>query len=245
MTRQKNETTTDIELRSEGAQELMGRIPPLVSWLGAVIFAIVMLVALWCCLFAKIPETIEIDAVLSNCGDVSYVRSSVSGVVCHNFVEQGRHVDKGDTLMAIVCKSNNGYDTSLCVANVSGEAIACGIAKRGFRVEKEYLLYAITDTLSRHITGKGKVSFHARRSLRIGIPVEAVVFGQNMKGIVTDIAEYPNPKDGTFEILADFDGAPLQQCLICDKCKSKMRITVNERTLFGKFFYDFFNDKGK
>lgn len=245
MTGQKDETAMGIELRSEEAQELMGRIPPLVSWLGAAVFTLVMLVALICCFFVEIPETMEIDAVLSNCGEVAYVRCPASGVTCHNFVEQTRYVGKGDTLMTIVSKTGVGDDTSRCVAPISGQAVACGTAKRGHRVEKDDLLYAVTDSLSRRITGKFYVTFQSRRSLSVNMPVEAVVYGQDINGVVTDIADYPNPHDGTFEILADFDGASLQKCLICDKSKSKIRITVNERTLLGKFLSDIINGKNR
>lgn len=50
---------SDIHLRSEEVQELMGKVPPLVQRIGITVIFIIVMVLLGVCAFIKCPEKVR------------------------------------------------------------------------------------------------------------------------------------------------------------------------------------------
>lgn len=233
MTTERN--NSNIELRSEEVQKLMGRIPPAILRFGLfIMFSFLITIILVSFLF-KYPDIEKIPINVKNVTKIINIRANCSGQVLKiNF--KPHHVSLGDTLVWLLTSKEDKLDTVYIISPTTGVIYPCNSFSKGNYIEKNSLLFVLTDSIQQVIISNAFVSNNLRNKIKIGMPVEADIDGIRFYGKVNNIAKYANPINRNYAISLKFDNPKDFNEIILWNVPSVAKIRISNQSIFDKFF---------
>lgn len=232
---EKERNNTNIELRSEEVQELMGKIPPIILRVGiSFIFVCIMSVFILSH-YIKYPDIITLEAILRNTDYATDIKNKRDGFILTGTKECIRQVAKGDTLVVITQMQDEGYEEAI-ISPITGIVYPCNYFHESEYICASTRIYTIANTIYSKVTAKTFVTRTVKEKLRIGMKTEAVVNGFKISGKVTYIAKIANIQDETFTVLIELynPSGPLNE--IIWNYHTSVKILLDEQSVFDKFF---------
>lgn len=232
---EKEHTPTNMELRSEEVQELMGRIPPAILRIGisaVLVFVVLVYVASNVVMY---PDIVSFPAVAKNVDYVSEIKVEKPGVLVESSMIHG-YVCRGDTLARMLADGADGHDTVSLVSPRSGMAYPCDVVMKYSYVESGSVLCVVADSIRAKISAKAFVTLDMKKNITEGMAVESSVEGKALTGKVTSVADYANPNSGTYVVLIEFETPKELKNTIVWNVRTDAKIKITERSVFDKFF---------
>lgn len=226
---------TNIELRSEEVQELMGRIPPVILRVGITVILVFAILIIIASNFIKYPDTISVPIVINNVNILTEVKTEKTGQII-DFRKVRCHVDKGDTLAKIVAEDVNDIDTTYICSPFTGIVYPCDLFQEKDYVYKGEDLFFVVDSIRKKIIAKASIPITLKKKIKIGMPVESSINNIALLGRVTLIAEYANPNNGTYVVTLEFETPRELTNFVVWNFHTVGKLKITEQTVFKRFF---------
>jgi hypothetical protein len=233
MTTKRN--NTNIELRNEEVQELMGKIPPAILRFGIFIIFFFFITIILVSSFINYPDIEKVPINVKNVTKIIGIKTNCSGQILKINLKR-HHVYKGDTLVWLLTSKEDELDTVCIVSPTTGITYPCNSFSKGNYIEKNTILFVLADSIQQVIISNAFVSNNLRKKIKIGMPIEADIDGICFYGKVNNIAKYANPINRTYAIALKFDTPKEFNDIILWKIPSVAKIRISNQSIFDKFF---------
>lgn len=230
---------SNIEIRSEEVQELMGKIPPAILRIGISFILLFVILIYVASNFVKYPDIISTPIVAKNVNYVEEVKVSASGMVIESNIDYG-HVCKGDTLAIIMVNKEGEQDKLLITSPISGIVYPCDVFQKHDHVEENSVLCVVVDSVKEKIDAKAFATADVRSHITKGMPVEASIKNNTLTGTVTNVANYANPYNGTYVISMEFNAPRELDNVVVWNTHTYAKIRISERSVCDRFLKERF-----
>lgn len=235
---EKYQKNTNIELRSEEVQELMGKIPPIILRVGISVILIFIVLIFILSHYIKYPDIITVEATLRNTNYAIDIRNTQEGFVQSEIQECVRHVAKGDRLAVITQNYGEEICEEVITSPVAGVVYPCDYFCENEYVSATTKLYTVANIIYSKVTAKTFVARDIKDRIHVGMKANAVVNGTKMSGKITHITRFANIQNETYAVLIELDNLSEPVNEIIWDYHTTVNITLGECSVFDKFFAD-------
>lgn len=234
-------TNSNIELRSEEVQELMGKIPPVILRTGIFFLLVFVILIYVVSSFVKYPDTITLPIIAKNVNYMREIRIVKSGRIIDCGIDYG-YVRKGDTLAKIAVNEPASQDSITIVSPISGVVYPCDTYHAADYVEKNAILCVIVDSIMGRVVAKSYLRANLRKKVKPGLSVVSEMGGVVLQGNVQSVADYMTPTNNVYALTITFElPKELKKTVLWNiRANAKIRIkeqSVSDRIFKGKLFH--------
>lgn len=232
---ERDKKSTNIELRSEEVQELMGKISPIIQRIGISIVLVFVILIYIASNVIMYPDIVSVPIIANNVNYVSEIKTESSGILIESKISHD-NVCNGDTLAKIVSDNADGQDTVFIISPCSGIVYPCDIVKQFSYVESGSVLCIVSDSINDKIRAKAFITAEMKNKILKDMVVESIIEGNVIVGKVVSVADYADPYKGTYAMSMEFETPLGLVNTIFWHSQAIAKIKITERSVFDKFF---------
>lgn len=223
---------TNIELRSEEVQDLMGRTSPYILQFGIGIILLITLGFFIASAFIKYPSYISVSMKFMPDENIELIKSMHNGTILSVTNSDGLVLAR-DTLCMIYTEDN---DTLPIVANISGKLECVDFLEGGIKVEKDKLMFVVlpgTEDTERVTDMCIYMPYEGQGKYKIGDILKIKIGNNPYNAEITAQTYIPN-ENGEYVIRCRVRNIPVKMFINTNIQQAQM--LIDDNTIFERFF---------